>query len=458
MRHWLGCVAVLLLPASLLRGQAPPVTQAILEGDVVDSTSGAPIPGARVKLDRNNADPIVAKTDALGHFQIAGLAPLAYGFAAERPGFMPASDLRSVDLRFAASVQTGLNLTKSVDPDGVLHAAARVELTPYAIIAGTVTDPYGVPLTPESVQVLKRRPIPASGPAAGGILLPDGSAELISASSRLTDDRGQFRISSLAPGVYYVVVNSGDWWNWDRTYRSTFFPHAPNVATAEPIELAPGQQFRADIQIVRQTGVSLSGRLIPPAAANPARSATLALVPVPSSPEYDSPFASSSQAGGVFEFQDIRPGKYRLVALIREPSRDLWQDSNPAWGAIREVEVGDRDMEGLEVPLQPLGDLSGTVTFSVGCTAVPVRVQVSGFNPVGSEATQATVGADGAFVLKGLTPASLTIAVTAAGGFIRMTSVLLGDREVSQEGFDYPPPISQTLHITMSCPTGRKVP
>lgn len=458
MRHWLYYVVLLLLPANLLRGQAPSVAQAILEGDVVDSTTGAPIPGARVKLDQNNADPIVAKTDAQGHFRIPNLAPFIYGFAAERPGFMPASEQRGVDLRFAAAAQTGMNLTKSVDQDGVLHAAARIELTPYAIIAGTVTDPYGVPLTPESVQILMGRPIPASGRTAGSILLPDGKSELVGVSSRPTDDRGQFRAAWLAPGTYYVVVSSSSWWNWDRTYRSTFFPHAPNVATAQPIELAPGQQFRADIQIVRQTGVQISGRLISPLGASPTGSANLALVPDHSSPANVSPFASSSQAGGEFEFQDVLPGKYHLVALVREPSHELWQGPKPAWGVIRQVEVGDRDIEGLEVPLQPLGDLSGTVTFSEGCTAVPVRVFVSGLNPVGSVSNQTASGADGAFVLKGLTPASLTISVTAAGGWVQVTSVLLGDREVSKEGFDYPPANNQTLHVTMSCPTGRKLP
>ena len=64
MRYISFCFALLpiVLPESIL-AQTPAATTAILEGDVVNSATGAPIAGARVKVDtQQQAAPLYGKS------------------------------------------------------------------------------------------------------------------------------------------------------------------------------------------------------------------------------------------------------------------------------------------------------------------------------------------------------------------------------------------------------------
>src|ERR1019366_824833 len=166
---WFTFLSLLWLPATL--AQIPTPLPADLEGDVVNSTTGAPISGARIKLERSAAEPTYTRADAHGHFRFGNLDPGVYTLSAGSPGYLK-SATAYVDLtpsrpdggsgvfrKFIspvgyASAVPAAAIAKSTDSSGTQHATATVPLLAYGVISGKVTDPYGVPLADTTVEVL----------------------------------------------------------------------------------------------------------------------------------------------------------------------------------------------------------------------------------------------------------------------------------------------------------------
>jgi hypothetical protein len=439
MRRWRFCLLLMLLPVRLLHGQ--PTT---LEGNVVDATTGAPVPATRIKL-AGKSDPIYTSADALGHFQFSGNLAGYLSLSVDHPGFLP---------RTPIGVHAG-------------DAAVRVALTAGAIISGTVTDPNGLPAAGSNgavyVQFFVQRPIGFRPKGSPGVYpMADGKSELFNVPNvgmRLVDDRGQYRSPPLESGVYYVVAVAQRAPNfWDRTWRTTYYPNALNADSAKPIELSAGQQVRADIQIVRQGGVRVSGHLSVPSFQPPAPDGQIGtgIYLVPRGEQIRSPGATASITGDRFEVLDLSPGTYTVVG--ETTSRDgLGLKSKYLAGAYRQVEIGSRDVSDLDLELQPLAEVTGKVTFPEGCPAAPVRVTISG-GISGYTETNTITGPDGAFTFSPLSPGPLRVTravlTTTPASAPSQAAVWLGDRDITKSAFDYPAANPPALRIVMNCGAG----
>ena len=156
---------------------------AVVRGRVVDD-NGTPIPGARASVATGpDAPPIEAVTDAQGRYELRGLPPRSVPITVSCPGYVArrpwAGPARSGPLK-----------------DGEVRAAPDVILVRPGVIAGHVYGPDGAPLVGATVNGLVMR-------RTGGI------RRLVQAGGRDdTDDRGAFRLHSLAPGDYHVLVHS----------------------------------------------------------------------------------------------------------------------------------------------------------------------------------------------------------------------------------------------------------
>src|ERR1022692_2868139 len=174
---WFTFLSLLWLPATLAR--TPVSLPADLEGDIVNSTTGAPIAGARIKLERSAAEPTYTRADAHGHFRFGNLDPGIYTLSAGSPGFLKSSTayvdltasrpgggngvMRSfIQVGYGSAVHAA-TITNSTDSSGAQHAKATVPLLAYGVITGKVTDSYGVPLAETTVEVLAKAPVPANG-------------------------------------------------------------------------------------------------------------------------------------------------------------------------------------------------------------------------------------------------------------------------------------------------------
>jgi hypothetical protein len=461
-----------LIPVSLPAQTSASV--AILEGDVVNAATNVPIAKARVRLS-SQLEPIYGKVDSQGHFALGSLRPGFYPqFMVEAPGFLPANmmgiDLRDPSLparvmiagKAAGTKAQPAKFTKSMGEDGAIHGTVSVELTPQAVITGRVTDPYGHPILSCMIELLTRK---SPGTNTGVVQPGSNLAQKISVQ---TGDLGEYRISGLEAGTYWMVANKGNGAlarSWESSFRITYYPSATSLDGAKSISIAAGQTVQADMQIVRQSGVRLAGKLIKP----PGVQDTVVDVPgsAPRSSLYtqvnlvpkgnalmnaNGPFATGSDK---YEIADVMPGQYTLVAVTRDLSTDRFgPNQKVVAGLTREVEIGQQDMPAFDLQMEPLHDLSGEVVFGEGCKAAPLEIRAFGQVPLYGGDAHTTTGADGKFVLTGLTAGRFQITTAWAqppGVPLKTSSIRLGDRDVQADGIDAPYSGNDILRIAVEC-------
>jgi len=430
------CSFLLFFPIVVLLAQTPERT---LDGDVIDSGTGAPVASARVKLAAGDSDPMYRTAEARGHFHFDNLSGATYSLAVDHPGYLPTGPLR-----IAAGQST-----------------VHVPLVAGGVIYGAITDPNGLPAPLGEgcfVRLFEQRPINSgSARAPGGQPLPDGKNELVPAPyyAGFPDDRGLYRSNLLAPGTYYVAVTVGRAPSfWAPTWRSTYYPRAFDLASAKAIRLQAGQQVQADIQVISQPGIRVSGRVaVPPHDPPPAGMQIFTNVHLRPSGGglLTKASGNSTVTADRFEMADMLPGKYTLMAETEQMSTDGSSGNRKSlFGMQREVEIGERDIANLDVELQVLTDVTGKVTFDEGCSTGPVPVHLTGGGMMGIQQYSAVSGADGTFAFGTFHPSPLSLSVGAPGP----STVFLGDREITKTGFDYPAPTPQPLRIVVHCATG----
>ena len=149
-------------------------------GRIIDEAS-APVAGAQVLLVPDPRrpmarPPVQAVSDQDGRYAFARVVPGRYRVEAQKPGFVRPGDPVRVTL---ASGQT---------LDGV-----NVFLLRDGAIAGRIFDPAGRPLAEARVMALRR------------LHVRGGADRFVPAGQGFgTSERGEFRITGLLPGSYYV--------------------------------------------------------------------------------------------------------------------------------------------------------------------------------------------------------------------------------------------------------------
>jgi hypothetical protein len=432
---WLAAAAAVCVQPA--RSQTP--LKGAIEGDVVDASTGRGISGARVRIQSGQDDPMFTSTDEQGHFQFAGLKFKSYQLDARYPGFISSTGAAGVSAReMVHLVRNG--------PNGQV----RLEMRRSAAIEGKVTDAFGVPLEGAPVEALQRY---ASGERRGAAPFAEGGYQYVMVQETFTDDLGEYRIAPLGAGSYYVLVRPGS--NYfsgqpamrppsDERERATFYPHALKPSETKPVELAEGKELRVDVQIIRQAGVKVSGRLLglPP---EDAASRFVSVFVTTLSPGASR--SSSTVDGDRFTAPDLLPGKYLFEA--GQYATGDWTYQNPLAAARRTVEVGTEDVDGIDLTLAPIPDVEGTVVFESGCAATPVWIQLQGDSHL---PRNLHVGADGRFVLRHLFPGKYKAYVRPESlPYAFATSARLGDAEVLADGFEATAETIGPLRITMSC-------
>ncbi len=450
-------------------GQTP--AQGVIEGEVRNALGGDPVPGARVKLFAPNTEARYARAASDGRFRFADISTGTYSVDADAPGFLKCGEprrefiqvvlmpLRPREARPEARAACA-SVTESVEPDGMLRARMTISLTPYGVITGRITDPNGFAVADSPVEVLGVRAVAPDAARRPGVhLLPDGKNELIRITSVRTNDLGDFRAARLSPGAYYIVATKPrGWGRFPATYRDTYYPRSVDFASAKPLDVAAGKVIRADIRVADVAGVRVAGRLVnaPAPLDTGSGSPFYTNLVLLGSREYSlagsPPFTMAT--GDSYEFKDVLPGSYKLLALTRDRAGDPWgYNHKPVLGASLHLEIANQDLDGIDLPLQPLLDMPGIVTFAEGCSPEPLRVIVNGFTSLAESRAEATPDSQGRFVLRGLTPATLTVRIEAVRS--RLSPVVLsgriGERDVLKDGFDYPAPPDEMLRITVGC-------
>lgn len=399
--------ALIALCAATLAGQTMPPTTAVT-GSVIDEATGTPLARVNISLAPADGDRIAGRTPQPGAgtatasatltrddgaFRLDGVKPGRYIVRARRPGYFPSNG-------------TPVEVRGTVAPEPV-----RVGLRPQTILSGIVVDENGDPVEDVTVQLVQTRQ------GRGGQWGSVGSAAV--------DDRGTFRMVTAAAGEFYLLAHpirpQPSTSTPGAILAPTFYPSSATPASAEKLFLKPGAEL-ADIKIKLRSSKAfkMSGRAID-GSGSPVKQATVQVMAADLPPGGSFLTTTTREPDGMFEVENVIPGRYRVMALTQGSSGRA-----SSW-AIHEVAVTDADVTGVDIAILPPVTVSGTVdiplppipaggpTDIVPVEGIETRPKVRiGLNPAVwdgmSRSYSVEAREDGSFTIEGVQPGAYEVA------------------------------------------------
>jgi len=255
-------------------------------------------------------------------------------------------------------------------------------------------------------------------------------------------------------------------------YPTVYYPAAPVSGQATVVDVASGQDKAGiDLQLRLVPSVRVSGTVVGPD--GPVRDFGVKLFPAGADDISDGALevaSTATDANGAFTFLGVTSGQYTLKCLRMarsespaDPSAAL--PAEPTLWATQPVAVGESDIAGVSVILRLGARISGRLVFE-GPPDPPTPDQIvhgaaysitplSGAAPPQMTASAKQIGADGRFAAIGYPPGRYLInaAMSSGGPEWLLSSVKVGAKEVSDEGFDVSSGDIPDLVITFSTRT-----
>jgi len=406
---------LLLLPWLKAQQASPQPKGALLDGMVVKEPGSEPIKKVLLQLiteDQKNGGNYSTTTDADGRFHIENIQPGRYHLLVERTGFLQVNDRgRRID----TSV---LDLRAGEEMKGTVF-----HMLPMAVITGKVVDQDGDPLANFSVSVGRRKPIKSSDVEAIG--------------SERTNDLGEFRISGLAPGQYYVSVTPApEVSNFVRPakgseaetkpqsgYLTTYYPDTTDTEQASVISLRAGDEMPVNFTILPTRTYRIRGIVtgVTPRQKPMVQLLTKGLNSLTMN-------AADVSEDGRFELRGVAPGTYTITAFSGAEGETL--------SARQTVTVAAADVEGMKLtPVRPF-PLSGHLFVDGGApsnTPYTVFLQnpddpddIASMIPFAGGSVIARVDRSGDFRWPTVAPGRYMIGVTGGGSsdtFVKSVTV-----------------------------------
>src|SRR5262245_50613117 len=324
---------------------------AIVEGTVINAQNSRSIPRASVSLlGMKGVGSKSTRADGSGHFIFDRVEPGQYKLTAERQGFY--SDQHQREYQVMVEAAAGQHLK-----------GLAVRLMPTAVVAGEIVDEYNDGLQNVEVKLLARQ-------------VRLGQMYLRQAGRAITDDRGQYRISGLRPGKYYLAAEykpKNDLMETVRTivatklveqtqpgakqtepfhlelpdstigpytYPPLFYPGSGDFQQAQSIQLNPGDEMAANFIFVSASVVSIKGRVTNGMSGAPAANATVGAYWTDYM-EGEALTGKVSPTEGTFEISGLAPGLYKVRAIFTEDGQTYQGEQT--------VEVGNQGAQNVEI-------------------------------------------------------------------------------------------------------------
>ncbi|MDQ6664811.1 MAG: carboxypeptidase-like regulatory domain-containing protein [Acidobacteriota bacterium] len=398
-----------------------PIGTGSMEGSVVNELTGEPIKKAQVTL--GGTSNLTAVPDASGHFAFRQLPAGQFFIQAQAANY---SESRGWP---GAPMQRQVALSADEKKAGV-----KIALTPNASFGGKVVDEDGSPMANCSVSMMD-------------YVSNQGTKRLMPRGGASTDDKGEYRISNVMPGKYYVLarcfrsiplphafIRRGPGVEVpSQTYAVELYPGSADITGASRVAAGPGANVSGiDFQMTPIAGITLRGHVtaIDPAALQ--RNIQLTLVPRdPSAREFFQVGTSVRRPSNDFVFQHVRPGAYVIEAGVF--------DGGQAFYARLPIDVGAESSDPVEIQLAPIPPVRGAITLE-GEGKVPVENLRVTMNPLDtqmmSQQPNAAVQKDGTFILTNATPGRWRLTVSGPAGYIKSLSV--NEQPASPYALDVP--------------------
>jgi hypothetical protein len=280
-------------------------------GIIVRGHTNDAFPGVSIQLTTDTgSETYVTTSGSDGRFQFQDIPQGDYLLAAAHAGYLrfEYGKRRSSDPSLALPVTPSKSIT-----------GIRLAMIPAGSISGRINDKDGRPEPAVLVQALKQ-------------IYAKGDPVLQLVQTVTTDDRGDYRLFGLEPGNYYVSTSSCCS-QQQRAYAPDYFPSTSDIRAARIIEISEGLAVGGINIISRGTrGVDL--RIL-------SSGPQTTIMMVPDHPFLPSifPSAASDPATGMFQFLNVFPGLYRLIAT---------DGTSSAWTSI---DVGSTDILDLRMDL-----------------------------------------------------------------------------------------------------------
>ena len=374
-------VAAALLPAQNGRGgrggapgpvqpQAPPpATDCAASGTVVNGITGEPIPKAMVSM--GGTDGAGSATDTSGRWSMTNVTCGTRFVTATRVGFIPGNNAQA-----SPATRPRIQLVS-----GTPVTSVKVVLMPEASVTGRVLDADGDPV--ESPQILLLR-----------VVVQNGTRELNQMGFASADSQGNFRFGRLQPGRYIVCASSrmvtypvGG--GAGLVYGESCFPGGSASGTASAMPIEAGREVRTSFTLTPVRGAHVRGSVagVPITSSTEQPNGPRVMVQLVQVPNGFAVHAAPMTPDGTFDIAAVPPGSY--IARASLPTN---QAGVPVPSAQATVEVGEADVNGVALTLQPPGSLSGRVRFEfsnpataanppVDVTLVPASGNFAGLIP-----------------------------------------------------------------------------
>ncbi len=435
----------------------------LISGTVVNQITAAPIKKATVRL-AGPGPVMVAVTDAGGRFHFRALPEGQYWLNTDREDFTapePAGGIQPLSIRLASGEQkTGI----------------EIPLIPLGRISGRLVDEYGA-AAPNCVVSPQQYDYQM------------GVRRLIGRSAASTNDRGEYRLTGLRPGRYYVFLRChsqapaphpllppGDPRVPLLVFPPQYYPGVPDVPGAARVTVAAGGDVKGiDFQVRQITGFTVSGT-VRVEGDRPAPGDRIGVRVIPQSgsipPEWLDYGAGIEPDTANFNIAGVPSGSYVLTASTF--------GEGPQFAGSMPIEVGRVPPEPVQLRLSPGAEVSGVIEIehpSSGANPAAARVggvftgsrrssiaetdQAAGESarprpeiavvPLGSDSLfhppRTTAAKDGAFTLSGVGPGRWRLNVWNIPGNI--TSFTIGDQQVSPYSFEIGPEKSGAWRIVV---------
>jgi len=310
---------------------------AVVEGTVID-TSGKPVKGVQIVLNRPGQATRRVATDETGRFILNDLIPGEAVFTLSREGYLPS---------YAA---------QELSANG--RYRRQIVLTPEATISGRIIDSDRKPAAQIEVRLLRD-----AYDALGQRFL----APLDNRGFARTDEKGEYRITGLPPGNYYIRAayaaeparrTIGALFATANYIGSTYYPGVGAPDQALPIKVAAGVNERVvDFSIDPASPFTISGRIVNPLVSTPTDRYSFFLVAQNNRVrDGDGLVPDMDGESERFEFRNIPQGSYDLFVAYRKGQ--TFGDSFIV--GRTSVNVVDSDVRNLTVAVEPGIDVSGT--------------------------------------------------------------------------------------------------
>ena len=332
------------------QGQPPrdarPATQtgtATVRGRVLAADTGKPLRRARITLSgaELGREGRSTSTSLDGRYEIADLPAGRYTIRVTRSGYLPLQYGQRRPLEPGKPLQL-------LDKEAIDHV--DFSLPRAGVISGQIIDELAEPVADVQVFAMRstyfqgrRRMVPMGPPAR-------------------TDDAGEYRLTGLTPGIYYVMAMLRETWTVtehgvERTmgYAPTYFPGAASLTDARRVTVAVGQvASNNNFPLMPGGAASVSGTAFD-STGHPAASRNVSLVQEmvgPGNMMMSTAGTTTTAADGTFAIRNVAPGSYRLRAQTT-------RDTQTSRGTVLEVATQNISLDGADITDLSLTTSSG---------------------------------------------------------------------------------------------------